>query len=183
MIVKYYFIDIFNLYLQDLKKFPPGPCVPILGSLPFFWKQPAGFNVLFLDPQVTKHKITSLKMGHNRLFIINDFDVAKDLFNKTEFSGRSASEIARNHRYRNKTEQGVLNNQGDKWINQRRYALKMLKDFGFGKSAMEDSILFEAEEMIESLENMGKNGQDIKLSSDFNVPIINNLWQIVHGTR
>uniref|UniRef100_A0A1I7RZT0 Cytochrome P450 n=2 Tax=Bursaphelenchus xylophilus TaxID=6326 RepID=A0A1I7RZT0_BURXY len=41
-------------------------------------------------------------------------------------------------------EGGVVYMSGDVWRNQRRFALKVMRDFGLGKSGMEDKILSEA---------------------------------------
>ena len=38
---------------------------------------------------------------------------------------------------------GIVFTHGKQWTEQRRFALKTLRDFGFGKSAMENIILDE----------------------------------------
>jgi len=53
-------------------------------------------------------------------------------------------------------------------------------DFGLGKTSLEESIHFEVMEMIDKC--FSEKG-DIKLASDFNVPILNVLWKIVAGDR
>jgi cytochrome P450 len=63
---------------------------------------------------------------------------------------------------------------------QRRFALKTLKDFGLGRKSIEESIHVEIAEMMDTFVN---TKGDVELGSDFNVPIINILWQIVAGAR
>ncbi|CAD5222157.1 unnamed protein product [Bursaphelenchus xylophilus] len=41
-------------------------------------------------------------------------------------------------------ESGLINMSGDLWRNQRRFALKVMRDFGLGKSGMEERLLSEA---------------------------------------
>ena len=58
--------------------------------------------------------------------------------------------------------------------------MKTLKDFGFGKRSIEDSIYFEVTEMVDGL--LAREG-DILIGTDFNAPIINILWQMVANSR
>ena len=83
------------------------------------------------------------------MFVINDYDLAKELFDKAEFSGRTPSEFQLVHRYFDRTPQGIIMTQDQQWLNQRRFSLKTLKDFGFGKKSIEDSIHFEIDELVE----------------------------------
>ena len=69
---------------------------------------------------------------------------------------------------------------GDQWSHQRRFALKTLKDFGFGKQFLESTINTEIDEMITKY---SLHQGDIKIGSDFNIPVISILWKIVSGSR
>ena len=54
---------------------------------------------MLLDKSVTSHKITTVALGSKKLFVINDFELAKDLFGRDEFTGRgSRSEFWSEHR-------------------------------------------------------------------------------------
>ena len=46
----------------------------------------------------------------------------------------------------NVVSQGIIWTSGTQWSTQRRFSLKTLKDFGFGKDRIEDSIHFEVSE-------------------------------------
>jgi methyl farnesoate epoxidase/farnesoate epoxidase len=46
---------------------------------------------------------------------------------------------------------GVFFSDGPFWVEQRRFTLHHLRDFGFGKSIMETSIFEEIEEVIKEL--------------------------------
>ena len=70
--------------------------------------------------------------------------------------------------------------QDQQWLNQRRFSLKTLKDFGFGKKSIEDSIHFEIDELVEKFCSVSG---DLLIGTDFNVPIINILWQMVADSR
>lgn len=161
-------------------KLPPGPKrIPILGSLPFLTRK-KGFWDWALDHAVTQHEISRVDIGPKSLFIINDLKLVKQLFDKPEFSGRNPTKILLEHRFFNGKSQGVIQTQNKQWETQRRFSLKTLKDFGFGKSSIDDLIHLEAEELIQDfLQVKG----DFLLGTDFNVPIINVLWQIIADSR
>ena len=62
----------------------------------------------------------------------------------------------------------------------RKFSFKTLKGFGLGSKSLEEVIHFEAENMLEKV--FASSG-DVLLGSEFNLPMINTLWQIVAGTR
>ena len=76
---------------------------------------------------------------------------------------------------------GVLQSQGRMWREQRRFLLRNLRDFGFGKSEMEDTLLDEIEKLCnEYAKNVGK---PTCLDNTLNVSILNALWAILVGEK
>ena len=166
--------------LRQRQKLPPGPPrLPLLGCLPFL-NLKKGIVDFVLDPRVTKHPLATVSIPGKNFFFINDLDLAKELFDKEEFSGKNPPPFVRRHRFPNDVPRGIAATQGHHWTTQRRFSLKSLKDLGFGRKSLEDSIHFEVEEIIEQCFS---SEEDILLGSDFNIPIINILWQIVANKR
>ena len=56
-----------------------------------------------------------------------------------------------------------------------------MKEFGFGKQSLEETINIAVEETVKKF--LSASGRDFYLSTDFNIPIINILWQLVASTR
>ena len=81
-----------------------------------------------------------------------------------------------------KSQDGSISRYERTWIEQRRFTLRTLKDFGFGKSGMEEMILEEINEFIPFIIEESKNGS-ITMMNLFNISILNILWRIVNGTR
>jgi hypothetical protein len=61
--------------------------------------------------------------------------------------------------------------------------LRNLRDFGFGKSSMEEVLLDEASKLCQLLEKRSCDGSAICLPGSFNVSIVNALWTIVTGEK
>ena len=78
---------------------------------------------------------------------------------------------------------GIIENYGKDGLEQRRFALRHLKDFGFGKSSMETLIADEAKELIEDIKTEIKFNNEVKMNGKFNLAIVNALWKIITGKR
>ena len=57
--------------------------------------------------------------------------------------------------------QGIISSDGQLWTEQRRFALKHLKDFGFGRIGLEGVIQGEVEDIINYLSK--QESKDFKL--------------------
>ena len=70
---------------------------------------------------------------------------------------------------------------GQAWTDTRSFALKHLKEFGFGCAGLEGVIQGEVEELVTLLATT--EGKDFKMETVFGIPVINILWTIVAGMR
>ena len=77
----------------------------------------------------------------------------------------------------------LIFNDGEGWKSQRRYTLKTLKDFGFGKKSLEGVLIEEADRMGDYFRDQFTNGEPTLVLNLFNVAILNSLWQIVANHR
>jgi len=76
---------------------------------------------------------------------------------------------------------GIVFTDGQNWSDQRRFALRHLRDFGFGKKSAEVIILEEARELVGRLKT--DIGKPFTTRNVFNPAVINVLWTIVTGER
>ena len=58
---------------------------------------------------------------------------------------------------------GLIGASGTEWKEQRRFALRHLKDFGFGRSSMEEIILEEFNELAEMLKTKAANEEEVQV--------------------
>ena len=75
----------------------------------------------------------------------------------------------------------MISSEGAVWSEQRRFTLRHLRDFGFGKNAGEELITNEMKEFIQGLE--ASVGQPLSLNKSFSVAALNTLWMILSGVR
>ena len=64
-------------------------------------------------------------------------------------------------------------------MEQRRTTLKTLRDFGFGKLSMEETVQDEVKKFINYLTST--NQQPLDVAGKFNLPVLNVLWRISLG--
>ena len=76
---------------------------------------------------------------------------------------------------------GVLFPQGKYWADTRRFTLRALRDFGFGKSSMEDTILDEVDKFCDELSKF--KSESINLNQKINISILNALWALMVGEK
>ncbi|CAG7822079.1 unnamed protein product, partial [Allacma fusca] len=76
---------------------------------------------------------------------------------------------------------GIGFTDGTHWTEQRRFALKNLREFGIGAKSMEGKIQEEVSELVGSLK--AREGKPIPVKGLFNIPVINAFWSILLGHK
>jgi cytochrome P450 len=158
-------------------KYPPGPT-----GIPFF----GSFFSLGFAPHLTYTKwakkygpVFSVKLGGINAVVLNDAKSIREAFKEDAFAGRPMNKFFL--QFTGGKQQGVVGSVGHAWTEQRRFALKGLRDFGVGKNTMESIITEEVDEFIEGLKK--ETGQPISLNRKFSLAILNSIWMITCGRR
>lgn len=198
-----------NAYKRP-ENFPPGPpSLPIYGA---FWivlahefsNLAGAFRKLGEKYQT---KIIGLFMGPVPTVVLNDPADIKEMFFREEFDGRMDIILFRLRSYWKKL--GIFFTDGYFWHQQRRFSLRYLRDYGFGRrdETLESIVASEIKEMIDiringpkyPAENDVVNGELIYLPHYLDVPFMNgllhcltritlprseyhNLWELGRGT-
>nr|AKH03506.1 cytochrome P450 3041B1 [Paracyclopina nana] len=169
---------LFYLHHAKIRRYPPGPLsLPIVGTVDTLIN--GGKAGILAEQKYYKYgPMMSFFVGSSTVFvIINDFQLAKDLFLRDEFSGRLKTWWHQNVRGNQGRNLGIINTDGTVWTEQRRFALKQLRDLGFGRKSLDSIMIEEVDVLIDQLDGL------TSMDSTFNTPIINVLWQIVASKR
>ncbi|XP_032664141.1 methyl farnesoate epoxidase-like [Odontomachus brunneus] len=166
-------------------KFPPGPRgLPIVGNI---------FDVKRLVEETKFYSqawcrlaniygpIVGLKLGMaNPLVIVSGRSAVVEMLNRPEFDGRPDG-FAFRHRTGG-VRRGVIFTDSDVWREQRRFTLKTLKQFGFGKITMEDLILKNAVALTNAIGSLATSGPIKNLHNITSIAVLNSLWTLVAGS-
>lgn len=75
--------------------------------------------------------------------------------------------------------------EGEFWQEQRRFALRHLRDLGFGRTSLENLIQEEIHDLMREMKAQADSTADgvVNFKSLFNVPLINIMWALFAGER
>lgn len=77
---------------------------------------------------------------------------------------------------------GIVLSEGNLWEVHRRFTLRNLRDFGFGKRNMEGLIMDEVHDLCKVLKST--NGRPVGgIKRKFALAVVNSLWTVVAGNR
>lgn len=77
---------------------------------------------------------------------------------------------------------GMFNSEGERWEVHRRFLLRQLRDFGFGKSSMENLIQEEVDVVLAKYRKLcGKPITGTRES--LRLALVNSLWTILSSQR
>ena len=170
------------------KNYPPGPrWLPILGcalSLHKLRKRTKYLHLAAVELAKEYGPVVGLKVGTDLIVVCNDYNSVKAIFTAEEFSGRPRGIF-----YRIRTwgiRRGVLLTDKAFWQEQRRFVLRHLKEFGYGKEYMAKISENEAEQLRTVVNNKvdGSNGAVIlEMRKLFGIHVINTLWMMLASIR
>ncbi|XP_050069588.1 probable cytochrome P450 304a1 [Anopheles maculipalpis] len=117
------------------ERFPPGPPrLPLLGSYPFLLA--LDYNHLHRAAaklsQLYNSKLVGLYLGPLPAIVANDHDTVRQVLQRSEFDGRPDLFLAR-LRDEQYARRGIFFTDGDSWREQRKFFLKTLHEYGFGR--------------------------------------------------
>lgn len=141
-----------------------------------------------LSSKYAKDGIVVIHLGPIRWVFLSDLNLVKEAFKKEELNYRFRNDYIHTivGRLRGDNgKHGIINSSEKTWTEQRRFTLRTLRDFGFGKTGMEDLINAEVAEFIPyMLEEAAKSPNcALVMQNVFNVTILNALWKIIAGSR
>lgn len=131
--------------------FPPGPPrIPLIGSYLFILLINHKNKHLAINKLCEYYKTSVLGFftGNVLTVVANDPKSVREMLFKQEFDGRNDIFLAR-LREPNYQVKGIFFTDGAFWIHQRRFTLRNLRDFGFGRRYQDFEV-----EVINEMENL-----------------------------
>ena len=154
--------------------------MPIIGSIPYLL-QYNGVLSTFYSLSQKYGPVVGYYSGGRPKVIIGDADILRKIFSMDEASGRPHQGMRGAFRYGGRTGpvRGLLFSSGQEWRDQRRFVMRSLGEFGFGKKSMDALITEEVNKLKECLETHCNTSFDLNLY--MNTAVINSLWVIAVG--
>lgn len=140
--------------------------------------------------------VFSMKIGKDRIVIVNDYQSIHSMLTNEDFDGRPTGPFYQTRTWgqrrgeRNSTRpsidcnnwwlffQGVLVTDGPLWVEQRRFILRHLREFGFGRTTMASLIEEEAIHLVDHLKKLFEKRDNRSQIVDDNRNSVNNNGQI-----
>ncbi|GAV01288.1 hypothetical protein RvY_12025 [Ramazzottius varieornatus] len=165
---------------EELGLLPPGPPrVPILGNL--MQIRGAGIDQLRHVAELVKqygvHGVATLKFGPRRTIFITDYETIKRVLNDDVFSARPRSVLRDSFFNR----QGLVFTDAELAKEHRRFALTTLRDFGMGKTWLQDTIVEEAQELLSDIRAW--DGKPVSPTDVITPSVANVICAISYGQR
>ncbi|XP_037090365.1 methyl farnesoate epoxidase-like [Pollicipes pollicipes] len=163
-------------------RFPPGPPMfLVFGNLSASVELLKGNFISLME--VSRRQFGDIvgfipPAGKSVVHLFN-FDDIKDACGKHEFAGRMDSFLSLLRSYHQQL--GIVFSQGPAWVEHRRFALRHLKDLGFGKQSTESIVIDEFEELAKDM--IRDSGSPMKVNCRFNLTVLNVLWRLVADKR
>ncbi|XP_063298152.1 cytochrome P450 2K6-like isoform X1 [Pelobates fuscus] len=160
------------------KKFPPGPRrLPFIGNL---------HNVDLKKPHLAYFKLSkiygpvfSIQLGSKRMVILAGYETVRDALvnHAAEFSGRALAPMFQKMDHGN----GIVWSNGENWKVMRRFTISTLRDFGMGKSSIEEKITEECSHLIQHFESF--KGKPFDNAMILNGSVANIIVSVLLGKR
>ncbi|GMR38321.1 hypothetical protein PMAYCL1PPCAC_08516, partial [Pristionchus mayeri] len=164
------------LFYRRKANLPPGPfAVPILGNFVNEIK-PAYLHVAFKRLSARFGPIFTVHMPMP-VVNISDFETIRDTFRSNDVTGRLSNVLFETTRHIKNG--GIVNSSGPDWLEQRRFTISTLRDFGMGKNRMEEKVRLSAKNMIDFI---GKNDlSNVDLRWSIQVYVSNIINEFLFG--
>jgi len=166
--------------------------VPWLGNLPLLFDKGDPLNhQARLYRKYSKGGLLYFHIVGLDHILVGDFQVVKYLFNHPNFANRGHAQLDKNLMHKKtgfdrkfdmqRNSPGIIISHGLTWTQQRRFMLRTLRDFGFGKSSTEEVVRIEVKRFLNFLQT--KQNSSFLVHGCFNLPILNILWSFCAGEQ
>nr|XP_033330964.1 probable cytochrome P450 303a1 [Megalopta genalis]XP_033330973.1 probable cytochrome P450 303a1 [Megalopta genalis]XP_033330978.1 probable cytochrome P450 303a1 [Megalopta genalis] len=142
---------LFYLGTRKPRGYPPGPkWWPILGSAVEIARLREETGYLFETCSALCKKygpVVGLKIGTDRIVVLNDHESIRAMLTDEDCDGRPIGPVYETRTFGKR--RGLIVVDENLWVEQRRFVLKQLREFGFGRKSMAMIIEEEAQWLVQ----------------------------------
>ncbi|KAM8952506.1 cytochrome P450 2K4-like [Pelodytes ibericus] len=160
------------------EKFPPGPKpLPLIGNLHILNLKRPYLTLMELSKEFGP--IFTIQMGMRKMVVLTGYETVKDALvnNAEEFGERAWVPIFDKMDHG----KGVILSRGDNWKIMRRFLIATLRDFGMGKSPIEEKIIEECDNLNQQIASF--EGKPFDNTVTLNSAVANIIVSITLGHR
>ncbi|XP_072263483.1 cytochrome P450 2K1-like isoform X1 [Pyxicephalus adspersus] len=171
-------IKSFHVPKDGLNAFPPGPkALPLIGNIHMLNLKRLQDSFMKLSKKYGS--VFSIQIGTQKMVVLCGYKAVKDALvnHAQEFGERPAIPIFKLYHRGH----GVLFSHGDNWKTMRRFTLSTLRDFGMGKTSLENKIHEECDALIKTFKSF--EGKPFNNAMIMNCAVANIIVSIILGRR
>ncbi|XP_072263491.1 cytochrome P450 2C8-like [Pyxicephalus adspersus] len=174
------FIYIYSFFINHTtpRNLPPGPRpLPLIGNLHIInLKRP---YLTFIELSKVHGSVFSIQMGMMKMVVLTGYEAVKNALvdHAEEFGERANVPIFE----KMDKGMGLIFGHGENWKVMRRFTISTLRDFGMGKSTIEDKILEESDHLVQMFQSF--QGKPFDDSVSINAAVGNIIVSIALGHR
>ncbi|PAA65791.1 hypothetical protein BOX15_Mlig011878g1 [Macrostomum lignano] len=141
---------------------PPGPIgLPIVGRLP--WLDPNQLHLCVEQMSKKYGDVISFRMGSQLMVAVCNYELLKKMLNDDTFTGKPNAPFLK----RVTEGCGIFLSEGEMWTQQRRLALKSLRDFGFARTRSAEMVDVQLDIIFQLLEKSIEEKQSLRVLEAF----------------
>ncbi|EGT58960.1 hypothetical protein CAEBREN_16505 [Caenorhabditis brenneri] len=170
---------VYELYWKR-RNFPRGPCpVPVFGNLLALNNPPPGYEA-FERWRKEYGDVYTFWIGSTPHIVMSSYEKIKETFVRDADTYINKTRLPSSDLFRG-GEFGVIDPNGERWRDHRRFVLSTFRDFGFGKKLMQEKILLEVQEVFSKFD--ATIGSETEIPPSFDNAVANVINQLLFGFR
>ncbi|XP_069832033.1 cytochrome P450 2K6-like [Dendropsophus ebraccatus] len=158
--------------------FPPGPrCLPLIGNLRVVLLK--GLHKTLMELSETYGPVFSIQIGMKKMVVLAGYDAVKDalITHAEEFEERARVPI---YEMMDKG-MGLSFSHGDNWKMMRKFTISTLRDFGMGRTSLEERIAEECSYLVQRIKSF--KGKPFENTRPMYSAVANIIVSMVFGNR
>ncbi|GBL95325.1 Cytochrome P450 2J5 [Araneus ventricosus] len=160
-------------WYDSRRKRVPGPTgLPLVGYLPFLGNEP---HKKFWEMREKYGDVIGIDVGRKFLVVLNEYKVMKEVLCHPAALNRAPD------LFRHLGHSGFVSENGERWIEQRRYSMTVARDLGLGRGQWQNLVKEETVNFLLKLRQL--KGKPTDISHELAISLASNIISLLIGRR